>query len=1081
MTPIELARELDLRVEAVMDALRAEGVAGLDYESELVAPQVAAVRRRLATRSPWWKRLLARFLRRPSAEELDRELFARATGTAFPDRARDVPEPSLGQDLSFLAPDAEGEMPGEQRPAPPASVDLRRVEINRSGELDLGSLLGAMGAAGFEQVEVPAELPEADEEEEIPEEVEAFAEADAFVAPSDEEDDEVDLAALLEGRGETHHVEAGVLSPEAMLGLELEGDVGDDDFDLQALLDSSFVEAPGESVEEDEFDLRTELVVEEPRRAAPTAKSKQRVVLVAAATVVMLASAVFIGRMFWVYYQEHRPGGDEVLYAAGMAALEAGNYPRASDRLGRLIHNYPESGRSEEAFFAYADALFGEGKYPAAVGLYRRALDFQEDRVEATPGMDYPDVALRRNAERQVARGLAHMSEYAEAARTYQDLLQRYGRDSIAGELRIELAELYSAWGRRQGDSEVLHRALSRFEEALILDPENPDSVAWSAAAGRLYVDLASLAPASAEENLQWAREQFNLALSKGRRTDFKPGQEEAILADLGHIGERTGAGAVVASAYRLLLSASPTLAQQAQAHTGLAELEMRGAVLAEEEAERDLRRLQADMKLPIGSLPSDAEFERQPDGARMAAWFRGVLAGTREAREAEWARAGLARLAARDAAFMSARKHAEQLIETAEDDNGRALGHFMHGDVAWQEGHLGDMAEDYQSALKLTNAYPNLAERAHLRMIHRLYVVEHDYDRAMKQIEKVLSDYPGGRYAYYARYLQGQCHEAMGNPARAADAYAQVVLGFPEARFADRRLRRDARFRLAAAHQAAGRYERAADGYIDAINEYAQDPRASVARMALAECRRQAGDLDLAVGDYEMFLEEFPDHPAATEARMRLADAYLEYYDFDKARRQFAEVARAGTDSATEMAALAGVAKSFEAEARTAGATEAGRLLLSAERAWELAHERKPGEPAPLVQMADLAERRGDLAGAYGYLQRYVAELPESASAASPRLRMGQLAARLERWDEVARILAEPPPKGALEREPVARWNLLAGEALRRQGRVDEATACYQLALKAAQPRSLLADEITRKLKDLEYRQEARKYSSVP
>jgi TolA-binding protein len=350
-----------------------------------------------------------------------------------------------------------------------------------------------------------------------------------------------------------------------------------------------------------------------------------------------------------------------------------------------------------------------------------------------------------------------------------------------------------------------------------------------------------------------------------------------------------------------------------------------------------------------------------------------------------------------------------------------------------------------------------------------------------MKQIDTVLSDFPGGRYAYYARYLQGQCHEAMGNPARAADAYAQVVLGFPEARFADRRLRRDARYRLASANQAAGRYSRAADEYIEAIREYPDDPRAATARMSLAECRRMAGDFDLAVGDYQLFLEDFPDHPAATQARMRLADAHLAYYDYDSARRQFAEVARGGSDSATEVAALAGVAESFEAEARTASATDAGRLLLSAERGWELVLERQPVDPEPLARMAVIAERRGDLDGAYKHLARYVAALPAEATAAPSRLRMGQLASRMDRWDEVYVLLAEPPADGALAPEPTTRWNLLAAEALRRRGETEKAVERYQRALVTAQPGSLLADEIARQLKDLEYRQEATRFTQAP
>ncbi|MBE7559975.1 hypothetical protein HS125_13955 [bacterium] len=112
----------------------------------------------------------------------------------------------------------------------------------------------------------------------------------------------------------------------------------------------------------------------------------------------MLALAAFVGRYSWVYYQEHRPGGDQRPTTAGRGPPGRG-LTQSRRRLSTLIQNYPDSSLSELAFFKYGEALFGQGKYPAAISTYRRALAFQEQRVKATEAMDYPDILRRQEAQ----------------------------------------------------------------------------------------------------------------------------------------------------------------------------------------------------------------------------------------------------------------------------------------------------------------------------------------------------------------------------------------------------------------------------------------------------------------------------------------------------------------------------------------------------------------------------------------------------------------------------------------------------------------------------------------------------------
>ncbi|MBE7561350.1 tetratricopeptide repeat protein, partial [bacterium] len=607
-TPLELARELDVRVEALLSALSELGASPVDYEAPLTAEDEEYLRLRFAPfqKRSFWRSLLGRFRRRPSPEQLDRELFERALPAlgAAPPLVSVPPAPApwdVGEDLSAALAAADTlSLPrttGERETSPPLTRDEgghppavaggeagmesppESLSTDVLGDIDLSALLGA------------TDLPT----------------AESTQPSGGPEEGDIDLSELLGVAAEPSQAAASAVestpTPEEMLGLRFESEEGEDDFDLQALLESSVAEpeaapaskAGGKAKEEPPAVATTPVPTTAPATASATAPlSRWQKVWVGAAAAIMLALAAFVGRYSWVYYQEHRPGGDQRLYDQGVAYLDEEAYDKAAGRLSTLIQNYPDSSLSELAFFKYGEALFGQGKYPAAISTYRRALAFQEQRVKATEAMDYPDILRRQEAQRQIARGMGLSGNYEDAVHEYRQLLELYRNDEIERELKVELAELYSRWGTARGEARPLEMAIGLYQIAAAEHPDAQETVGWYDAAGQAAMALAQLVPASAEEYQADAREALETALAAGDRLGFLPGEEAMLLSRLGRVAEALGDDARTAAAYRRLLSASPELPEEAQAYTGLAQIEMRRAEWHRQEAMRILRRLEA-------------------------------------------------------------------------------------------------------------------------------------------------------------------------------------------------------------------------------------------------------------------------------------------------------------------------------------------------------------------------------------------------------------------------------------------------------------------------------------------------------
>jgi tetratricopeptide (TPR) repeat protein len=952
----------------------------------------------------------------------------------------------------------------EPAPAPDEPVESEEpVPVTEDGDIDLSSLFGGE--------DEPEEKPEASSPTTAP-------------AASDPADEDVSLESLLQAdEGDSAGAEGA--TPDDALGLALDTEDEDEDFDLQALLESS-ISPEAQAPLEDSDEVAPQAAQEEVEKES-SSRSMVGMAISGVFALVLLAIVGMTGKMLWTYYLEHREGGDEVLYAEGIKHLEAGRSAEAVNRLGTLIRNYPNSELSEKAFFAYADASYMDEQYSAAKERYKGALKFQSQRVQRTEEMDYPDIERRKQAQWRIADCLVRMRDYENAVKAYLEFLDEFPADKISLKVEGELAGLYGTWGQDRREKEALIKAVGRYQIAMLKYPDAQEAVNWNLELGRNYMWLARTDDENAQEYWNSALRAYNDALQEGVRLSFNTGEQEAILAEKGKVTAYLELDDISKRSYQQLLALRPNQQESTQAYIGLSEIALARARELQTRAEL-MKYLVEERIGPIEPLVGTATavakvLEQVP--SKHSVLLKELLAAKRASQDPqvlEYAQTGISLLNEEKSIYQDVNKLAEKLLSVVRNTSERAIGHYIKGNVAYAEGRLGDMTQQYQQAIaleipiaeeELKDQLQYEEERAHLRIIKYLYVRKKDYREALSLIDQVIKKYPDGQFSPYAMYLKGECFSFMEKPLKAADAYADSIQRVFSSSSMDRDLQRDARFKLPIAHQKGGQYERAIEEYLQAIKWYSvepRDPRIHGAWLQLAHCHRMTSDLDRAAGVYKSFLERFPDHSLVPQARLGLADCLSEFYDFKGAREQYQILANQFKGSATQMMALKGIAKSYLDEADSVTSEKAGPLLDLAEAAYQEVQEKFPRDMDTYFRLANLSEKQQDWNAAVHYLNLYISVVKDAPEKERSRLRMADFAFRGRQWSTLLKIL-EQPPLGQLKPEEVTRWNFQKAEAYRNLEQPDKAMKLYQDALKTAESSSFLADEINRKIRDIEYR----------
>jgi len=142
-------------------------------------------------------------------------------------------------------------------------------------------------------------------------------------------------------------------------------------------------------------------------------------------------------------------GRAQALYGKGWALLNLGREAEASAAFEKAYSLFPaRSEQREKALLKVGDAYFANAQYKTAFATYTRFLT------------QFPESALRAQAEFQLAESRARDKQIKEAKAAFLALAAQHETDSLAEHALVRVAEL----GEQQGD---LQQALSAYERVM--------------------------------------------------------------------------------------------------------------------------------------------------------------------------------------------------------------------------------------------------------------------------------------------------------------------------------------------------------------------------------------------------------------------------------------------------------------------------------------------------------------------------------------------------------------------------------------------------------------------------------------
>ncbi|MFN3596482.1 MAG: tetratricopeptide repeat protein [Rubricoccaceae bacterium] len=623
---------------------------------------------------------------------------------------------------------------------------------------------------------------------------------------------------------------------------------------------------------------------------------------------------------------------------------------------------------SAETAFERAHLLYQEGLFAPAARAFA-------DLAAAHPRDPRAPEALFFAAEAALAAG-----DDLDAAARFERFEADHGAHPLAARARFALGRFYYAQGRYD-DAEA----------ALLAARERPLSLAERAEAAYLLGQTARR-----QSRPDAAAAYF--AETAAYETALAPEALYALASVRAGIGDAAG----TVQAYEQLAAQYPASAANAAVGLGLAEAyvrERRFQDAADEIARR--RPALAGSDAARADLLAGEAALRLGRAAEAERSFAAVPPGSPYLRRATFGRARLA---------FDARRYDEAargfaLVRAAAED---ALGHeatYYEGLALKQALQLGEAETRFAAAAEQGGAFADAAwlELGFLRYERRRY------QEAAAAFSRVLLDFPQSAYAGEAARMIGESYAALGDNARARDAFREAErLGTAtadtraEVAFQDafalfragnydaaqealvRVFRADptgprageALFWAGEAAFQAERYARAEELLSDFLRRFPEHRQADAARYVLAWTHFKRRDYAAAAEAFERFLATYDRQgeavPYLADALLRLGDSYSALRRFDDARAAYARVPSATTDRRGADYALYQTAQTLAAQERLAEAAATYERLLSAFPTSEL-------YDATLYALGNVYFRQEDYARAIATFARLERERPGS------------------------------------------------------------------------------------------------------
>jgi len=220
-------------------------------------------------------------------------------------------------------------------------------------------------------------------------------------------------------------------------------------------------------------------------------------------------------------------------------------------------------------------------------------------------------------------------------------------------------------------------------------------------------------------------------------------------------------------------------------------------------------------------------------------------------------------------------------------------------------------------------------------------------YNKAIKNFQKVIVDYPHVSSAKVAYYYLGEAYYALKKFAEAIKAFQNFVSSYPEDELTEM-----AKFHLANGLFQAGEIEESIGHYREILEQYPDTRFAPHARLNIALAYKKLNEWKKAVEEYKNFIDEHPDGEKANFAKWQITEISRNNGDYRQAI-EFCQMVEP-TQEITECEIEYRVGECYESLGEMAEATNVYQTLE------KLAMKNDPFRLAGLLRLAEIYEKQG-------------------------------------------------------------------------------------------------------------------------
>lgn len=353
----------------------------------------------------------------------------------------------------------------------------------------------------------------------------------------------------------------------------------------------------------------------------------------------------------------------------------------------------------------------------------------------------------------------------------------------------------------------------------------------------------------------------------------------------------------------------------------------------------------------------------------------------------------------------------------------------------AWSAFKLRQYHEASELFGRFTKEFPQLSQAHEARFWRGEALYASGEYREALEAYRSASDTSAGRYRENALYGMGWCLLKLGRFSDAVVGFERVVAEYPKGRFC-----LDARLRMGDAYLAAKEYKSAAGSYQTVVRMFPDSlSTLDYAYYQLGQSLQKEGDHAGAYKAFEVLTKVLPASPLADDAQYAMGWINFQKKEFSEAIKEFQKLLRLYPESDQAPRALCSLGDAYYNQRMYVPAEKSYREVLRRYPASRYASEAVTGIQYCLVAL-------GRAQDAYSVIDEYVKDNPDASNVEDLTLRKAELLVNRKKLDEAVREY-----RGFLVRYPKSPLKALAtywlAECYRLQGNLDQAAQTFEQA----------------------------------